>query len=97
MLCGGAEACHSLLGGTMKRHKALGILAAVVGVLLIVAAIIYWAEPASSLPGFFPGQQAGSSHHHTTHGLAAFIVGTLLLILAWFWTGPGSGHTDDTT
>ncbi len=54
MLRSGAEARHSLLGVTMKRHKALGILAAVVGVLLIVAAIIYWAEPASSLPGFFP-------------------------------------------
>ena len=79
----------------MNRHKALGILAAVVGVLLIAAAIIYWVEPAKSLPVFFPGQQAGSSHHHTTHGLAAFIVGALLLVLAWFWTGPAHGAADD--
>jgi amino acid transporter len=79
----------------MKRHKGLGIVAAVVGVLLIVVAVIYWAVPAKSLPSFFPGHQAGSSHIHTTHGLAAFIVGALLLILAWFWTGPGTGHTED--
>jgi amino acid transporter len=79
----------------VNRHKSLGIFAAIVGVLLIVVAIIYWVEPAKSLPSFFPGQQAGSSHHHTTHGLAAFIVGALLLILAWFWTGPASGDTND--
>jgi hypothetical protein len=63
-------------------------LAIVVGLALIVVAIVYWAEPAKSLPSFFPGHQAGSNHHHTKHGIAAFLVGLACLAFAWFQTGP---------
>ncbi len=63
-------------------------LAIVVGVLLIVVAIVYWAEPAKSLPSFFPGHAAGSSHHHAKHGIAAFLLGLACLAFAWFRTGP---------
>ena len=45
-------------------------------------------EPAKSLPGFFPGHQAGSSHHHVKHGIAAFLLGLACLVFAWFQTGP---------
>ena len=58
------------------------------GVVLIVIAVIYWVEPASSLPSFFPGHQAGSSHHHVKHGIAAFLVGLACFAFAWFQTGP---------
>jgi hypothetical protein len=34
----------------MPRHPALTWLAVVVGLALIVLAIVYWAEPAGSLP-----------------------------------------------
>jgi hypothetical protein len=47
---------------------------ALLGAALIVVAIVYFAEPARSLPSFFPGHLAGSNHHHTTHGIAALIV-----------------------
>ena len=63
-------------------------VAIVVGLALIVVAIVYWVEPAKSLPSFFPGHQAGSSHYHTKHGIAAFLVGLALLAFAWFQTGP---------
>jgi len=65
----------------------LGVAAVVIGVLLIAIAIVYWAEPAKSLPSFFPGHQAGSNHHHAKHGIAAFLVGLACFVFAWFNTG----------
>ena len=58
-----------------------------VGVLLIVVAVLYFADTAAKLPSFFPGHQAGSSHHHTKHGIAAGIVGVLALVGAWMSGG----------
>jgi len=60
---------------------------ALAGVALIVIAIVYWAEPAMSLPSFFPGHEAGSSHHHVKHGIASLFVGLAALVFAWFQTG----------
>jgi hypothetical protein len=74
----------------MDRNKALAVIAAIVGILLVIAAVVYFVEPASSLPAFFPGQQSGSSHHHVTHGIAALVLGVLLLIFAWFRSAPGT-------
>ena len=62
-------------------------LLAVVGLALIVVAVIYFAEPAGSLPSFFPGHLAGSNHHHTTHGIAALIVGLVGVVGAWMSAG----------
>ena len=70
-----------------RNRKWLVPLAIVVGVVLIVIAVIYWVEPAGSLPSFFPGHEAGSSHHHVKHGIAAFLVGLACLAFAWFNTG----------
>ncbi len=69
------------------KHPALTVAAVIVGVLLIVLAIVYWVEPAGSLPSFLPGHEAGSGHHHVKHGIAAFFVGVALLVYAWFQTG----------
>ena len=63
-------------------------IAFVLGALLIVVAVIYLMVPAESLPSFFPGHSAGSTHHHVKHGIAAFVVGLALLAFAWFQTGP---------
>jgi uncharacterized membrane-anchored protein YitT (DUF2179 family) len=72
----------------MRNDRLLVALAVIVGVALIVIAIVYWVEPAKSLPSFFPGHQAGSSHHHVKHGIASFFVGLAALVFAWFKTGP---------
>ncbi|HEX7581975.1 MAG TPA: hypothetical protein VF321_02710 [Gaiellaceae bacterium] len=69
------------------QRKLLVVLAIVVGIALIAIAAIYWAEPAKSLPSFFPGHQAGSGHHHVKHGVAALFVGLACLVFAWFNTG----------
>jgi ammonia channel protein AmtB len=72
----------------MRNDRLLVTLALLAGVVLIVIAIVYWAEPAKSLPSFFPGHQAGSAHHHVKHGIAAFFVGLAAFVFAWFRTGP---------
>jgi hypothetical protein len=64
------------------------LLAVAAGVAFMIVAIIYWAEPASSLPSFFPGHQAGDSEHHVKHGIAAFVVGLGCFVFAWFKSGP---------
>jgi len=71
----------------VDRRRLLVWLALVAGVALIVIAVVYWVEPAKSLPSFFPGHQSGSAHHHVKHGIAAFLVGLALLVFAWFQTG----------
>lgn len=72
----------------MRNDRLLVALAVIAGIALIVIAIVYWVEPARSLPGFFPGHEAGSSHHHVKHGIASFFVGLAALVFAWFKTGP---------
>lgn len=72
----------------MPKSRLLTAAAVVIGLALIVVAVVYWAEPAKSLPGFFPGHQAGSGHHHTKHGIAALVVGLAVLAFAWFQSGP---------
>jgi uncharacterized membrane protein HdeD (DUF308 family) len=79
----------------MKRHRGWAVVAAILGVLSIVAAIVYWVEPARSLPVFFPGHDAGSSHHHVTHGIAFFILGILFFIGAWMLSGSGQKTATD--
>jgi len=71
----------------VPNRKLLAVLAILLGIALIAIAIVYWAEPAKSLPSFFPGHQAGSGHHHTKHGIASFLVGLACLVFAWFNTG----------
>ena len=71
----------------MSNRRLLALLAVIVGVVLIAIAVVYWIEPAKSLPSFFPGHQSGSTHHHVKHGIAAFLVGLACLVFAWFQTG----------
>jgi UDP-N-acetylmuramyl pentapeptide phosphotransferase/UDP-N-acetylglucosamine-1-phosphate transferase len=81
----------------VRYRKWLVVLALLLGVVLIVIAVIYWVEPADSLPSFFPGHDARSDHHHVKHGIAAFLVGLACLAFAWFNTGPkkSAAHAPD--
>jgi hypothetical protein len=80
----------------MSNRRLLAVLAVVVGIALIVVAVVYWAEPAKSIPSFFPGHKSGSNHHHTKHGIAAFLVGLACLAFAWFNTGgPRTPRTSE--
>jgi hypothetical protein len=72
----------------VRNRKLLVALAIVLGIVLIVVAVVYWVEPARSLPSFFPGHEAGSKHHHVKHGIASCLVGLACFVFAWFNTGP---------
>ena len=72
----------------MSKNRWTVIALVVVGVLLIALAVVYFAEPAKSLPSALPGHEAGSTHHHVKHGIAALLLGIGALVLAWFQTGP---------
>ena len=74
------------------NRRLLVTAAIVVGLALVAIAVVYWVEPAKSLPSFFPGHAAGSTHHHAKHGIAAFLVGLACLAFAWFQTGPKRSH-----
>ena len=78
----------------MTKNRQLILPAVLAGVALLVIAGIYIADTASTLPSFFPGHEAGSSHHHVKHGIAAGILGLLALVFAWFQTEPKSARED---
>jgi hypothetical protein len=62
------------------------LVATLLGVILIAVAIVYFTAPADSLPGFFPGHEAGVTRMHTKHGMAAAAAGIVLLAASW-WMG----------
>jgi amino acid permease len=72
----------------MSSRRLLVVIVAVVGIALLVVAAIYWAEPAKSLPSFFPGHSRHSPHHHVKRAVAALIVGLLFLVFAWLQARP---------
>ncbi len=72
--------------------RRLVIPVALLGVLMIVIAIVYFVQPEHSLPSFFPGHSSATdpeaNHHHTKHGIAALVVALACFAFAWFQTGP---------
>jgi hypothetical protein len=56
------------------------LILALLGVVLLIAAAVYFVVPADQLPGFFPGHEAGVTHAHIKHGIVAGVVGLVLLI-----------------
>ena len=78
----------------MTKRRNLIAPAVVLGVLLIAVAIVYFVEPAKSLPSFFPGHSSGSGHHHVKHGIAALVVALGCFVFAWFQTGPARGPAE---
>ena len=58
----------------------------ILGLALIAIAVAYWVIPAGSLPGWFPGFEAGGTRVHIKHGVASAIGGVVLLGIGW-WVG----------
>ena len=60
----------------------LRVVLVVLGILAVVAGIIYLVEPIHSLPSVFPGHAPHGQGHHHIRGYIAIVVGIILLIIA---------------
>jgi hypothetical protein len=60
------------------------LLLTVIGLVLIVVAVVYFAMPADQLPSFMPGHEAGVARVHMKHGLVSGVAGIVLLAAGWF-------------
>jgi NADH:ubiquinone oxidoreductase subunit 5 (subunit L)/multisubunit Na+/H+ antiporter MnhA subunit len=56
------------------------VLLVVLGILAVIAGVIYLVEPVHSLPSFFPGHAQGNAHHHI-RGYIAIAIGVVLVII----------------
>lgn len=69
------------------------IVAAIIGIILLIIAFLYWTQPASALPGFLPGHEAGVAAKHTKHGILALALAVVAFVVAWFQSGPRPNTT----
>ena len=60
------------------------MLAYLLGIICVIAAVMYFVKPAGQLPAFMPGYLAGSDHIHKTHALAAAVAAVVLFGIGWF-------------
>jgi hypothetical protein len=58
--------------------------AIVLGLVFVIIALVYWLVPAGSLPGFFPGFEAGGTRIRVKHGIAAAVVAAIVFAYAWY-------------
>ena len=58
-----------------------GIVIVIVGVLAVIAGILYLTQPAHALPSFFPGHVAHATGKHPTRGIAGVVVGGVLIVV----------------
>ena len=80
---------HHELIRSLAMRGAIRILLAIVGLVAIVLAVIYFIVPAGSLP--LPdalGREAGSQVIHVKHGIAALVAGLLCWLLVWDMGSP---------
>ena len=72
---------------TLQTKQLTAGAAILIGVLLLVAAVIYFITPAASLPGFLPGHEAGATTPHIKHGILALGLAVCAFIAARFFYG----------
>jgi len=82
---------RAVTSSSRVRTTALTWVLIAIGVVSIGVAVVYWIQPASSLPSFLPGADVTSAAKHTKHGIAALGLGVVLFIGAWMTTGSNKG------
>ncbi len=60
------------------------ILAVILGIILLIAAVVYFITPANALPGFMPGYDATLTKTHFKHGIGALFLSLALFAYVWF-------------
>jgi amino acid permease len=77
---------YGAAGGRSPGKTIAVVVLAIIGVLAIVAGIIYFVEPAKSLPsvlGTITHPASRASAHRSLRGMIAVIVGVICLVAAW--------------
>ena len=84
------ETADGPVGGRSTGRVVTAAVLGVIGILLIIAAILYFTQPAHSLPSIL-GNIAYNGHNHSRayshrslRGIVTIVVGVLCLIAAWF-------------
>ncbi len=80
----------------LVNKKTLAIIAAILGIIFIIAAIVYFITPAQSLPSFFPGHEAGLTKTHFKHGIGSLFLGLACFAFAWFQSGKKKNKIETT-
>jgi hypothetical protein len=62
----------------------LPLVAALLGVVFLILALVYFLIPAGSLPSVLPGFEAGSEHVHSKHAIIALIAALALFAFVWY-------------
>jgi hypothetical protein len=78
---------ESAAGGRSPAKMTAIIVLVVIAILAIIAGIMYYAEPAKSLPsilGTITHPASRASKHRPARGAVALIVGLICLVAAWF-------------
>lgn len=78
---------ESAAGGRSPAKMIAIIVLVVIAVLAIIAGIMYFAEPAKSLPsmlGTITHPASRASKHRPARGAVALAVGVICLVAAWF-------------
>jgi hypothetical protein len=70
--------------GRPAARVVTAVIIAVIAVVLVIAGILYLAEPSSSLPSVLPGHLAGSTKNHKLRGAGCLVLGVIFFVGAWF-------------
>ena len=71
----------------MTTRRLIALVALAAGIVLVVIAVIWFALPAKSLPGFM-GHIDGATVHRNKRGAASLVVGLIVLAYAAYELRP---------
>ncbi len=75
----------------MQSKQIGAAIAALLGVLFLIVAVLYFTQTASALPSFLPGHAAGDMHHHAKHGILAIALAVVCFVAARFVSAAAAG------
>lgn len=75
----------------MQTKQITTALAVILGLLFLVAAVLYVTQPASALPGFLPGHDPLDMKRHVKHGVLAAALAVVCFVAARFFYGGPAG------
>lgn len=79
------------MSGRSSGSRTLAIILAIIGILALIAGIIYLAS--TSVPSFMAAGSHQHSGHHMIRAIVSLVIGVVLLAGAWFTGRRGSASS----